>query len=94
MDNDSIMAFVMSHLPEQWDKTVKYTQSWILVPLSKHSIYFQIVKSYFNGAQISSIQRVQNPFQFGRYILRREMIQTTYEVCKQDFVTILLQGCI
>lgn len=94
MEDDSILVFVMSHLPEQWDKTVQYTKSWILFPLSRHSIYYQIVKSHFHGAQISLIQRVQNPFQFGRYMLRREMIQTTYEVCKQDFVTILLQGCI
>lgn len=90
MDDNMVISFVMSNLPEDWDKTTRYIKSWILLPLSIHCVHYQKVESYFYGAHISLIQRVQNPFQFGRYIIRREMIQTTYEVRRPDFVEMLI----
>ncbi|XP_050544122.1 uncharacterized protein LOC126907100 [Daktulosphaira vitifoliae] len=44
-----------------------------------YSSEFKYVSSYFNGAPISSIYSVQNVFQYGRYLLRREMLKTSYE---------------
>ncbi|VVC40785.1 Hypothetical protein CINCED_3A009403 [Cinara cedri] len=99
MDDDAILTFVMSYLPEKWDKTTEYTRSWNLIPLSTQSVDYQIVESYFYGAHISLIQRVQNPFQFGRYMIRREMTQTTYEdivfhvVHRDDLETALKFNC-
>jgi len=70
----------MSHLPDEWENVPVYSESFFLFTLSRHSREFQKVASYSNGASINEIQRVQNPFQYGRYMLRREMLQTNYEV--------------
>lgn len=48
--------------------------------INEYSPEFKHVANYFNGAPISAIYSFQNIFQTGRYILRREMLQTDYEV--------------
>lgn len=77
---ESILSFFMSNLPEEWEQIPVYTRHKLLFPLSIQSQEYQQVEYYFYGAQIRRIQRFQNPFQYGRYILRRYMLQTTYEV--------------
>lgn len=88
--SESMLSYVMSQLPEEWDKIQVYSKSFHLFPVSKYKPEYQILESYFRGAKIRKIQRVQNPFQYGRYMLRREMIQTIYEVCSYDLVSLIV----
>jgi len=76
----SMLSFVMSHLPDEWENVSVYSESFFLFTLSTHCREYQKVERYLNGASINQIQRVQNPFQYGRYMLRREILQTAYEV--------------
>lgn len=80
MDDSTILSFVLSHVPDEWEDVPEYTTRFVLFTLKKHSREYQTVQSYFNGAPIAVIQRIQNPFQFGRYMFRREILQTNYEV--------------
>jgi len=77
-----MLSFVLTHLPDNWDTNVCYTASHVLRILSrsKNAGEYQSVEAMFYGANVSQILRVQNPFQYGRYMLRREMINSTYEV--------------
>ncbi|XP_060840639.1 uncharacterized protein LOC132921574 isoform X1 [Rhopalosiphum padi] len=79
--DDSMLEFVLKHLPNYWDAVPLYTNSNKLFTLSysRNSNEYQSVESMFYGANVSQIIRVQNPFTYGRFMLRREMVQSTYE---------------
>ncbi|XP_022180396.1 uncharacterized protein LOC111040696 [Myzus persicae] len=97
----SMLSFVLKHLPDDWDTDVAYTSSHLLRTLSRtrNAGEYQSVETMFYGANISQIKRVQNPFQYGRYMLRREMINSAYEttvfhgVHKDDLNTALKFNC-
>lgn len=81
-DSNSMLAFVLDHLPDYWDPVPSYICSNMLISLSpsRNADEYYFVESMFYGAHVSRISRVQNPFTYGRFMLRREMIQSTYEV--------------
>ncbi|XP_003245025.1 uncharacterized protein LOC100568766 [Acyrthosiphon pisum] len=99
--DQSMLSFVLTHLPDNWDTNVTYTASHVLCVLSrsKNAGEYQFVEAMFYGANISQILRVQNPFQYGRYMLRREMLNSTYEntvyhgVHRDDLSTALKFNC-
>lgn len=80
--DQSMLSFVLTHLPDNWDTNVSYTTSYVLRILSRSQNLgeYQFVESIFYGTNISQILRVQNPFQYGRFILRREMLNSSNEV--------------
>jgi len=80
--DQSMLSFVLKHLPDYWDTNVSYTVGHVLRILSKfgNPDEYQYVETMFYGANISQIIRVQNPFQYGRFMLRREMVNSAYEV--------------
>ncbi|CAH1708974.1 uncharacterized protein LOC126549232 [Aphis gossypii] len=80
-DSNSMLAFVLNHLPDYWDPVPSYTCSNMVFSLSpsRNADEYYFVESMFYGAHVSRISRVQNPFTYGRFMLRREMIQSTYE---------------
>lgn len=77
----SMLSFVKDNLPDNWED-VNYTSSYVLFTLDKYSREYQNIEAYFKGTPIHRIQRVQNPFQYGRFILRKDMMNTCYEVSK------------
>lgn len=77
--NESILPFVLSHLPDEWEYVPVY-KGFKTFTLSSYSPEYQRIELHFYGANVKRIHRVQNPFQYGRYMLRREMLQTTFEV--------------
>jgi len=81
--DQSMLSFVLKHLPDYWDSDVSYNAiGYVLRALSKleNPDEYQYVETMFYGANISQIIRVQNPFQYGRFMLRREMVNSAYEV--------------
>lgn len=78
--SDTILSFVLSHLPEEWQHSSYKNCSYKIFSLSHSNAEYEKVETYFYGADLRRIERVQNPFQYGRYMLRREMLQTNYEV--------------
>jgi len=78
--NDTTLSFVLSHLPEEWQQSSYKNCNYKIFSLSRYNSEYQKVEAYFYEAHVRRIERVQNPFQFGRYMLRREMLQTNYEV--------------
>lgn len=84
--DQSMLQFVLSNVPNEWEEVQQYTSCYILFTLSKYKREYQKVETYFYGERIKQIQRVQNPFQYGRYMLRREMLQTNYEVNKNMYL--------
>lgn len=80
-----MLQFVLSNVPNEWEDVQQYITSYMLFTLSKYKGEYQKVQTYFYGERIKEIQRVQNPFQYGRYMLRREMLQTNYEVSKNIY---------
>ncbi|XP_015369359.1 PREDICTED: uncharacterized protein LOC107165571 [Diuraphis noxia] len=79
--DQSMLSFVLKHLPDYWDTNVSYTVGYVLRILSKlnNPDEYQYVEAMFYGANISQIIRVQNPYQYGRFMLRREMVNSAYE---------------
>lgn len=80
MTEESVMDFVMTHLPEEWEPVPNCIKNKILFHLPSYCLEYQNIECHFYGAHVKRIQRLQNPFQFGRYLIRREMLQTNYEV--------------
>jgi len=80
--DESMLSFVLKHLPDYWDANVSYSVGYVLRNLSEsvNAEEYQFVEAMFYGANISKILRVQNPFQYGRFMLRREMVNSAYEV--------------
>lgn len=74
-----MLSFVLSHLPPEWED-VDYTNNFHLFTLSMYDNEYMKVAAYFYRKTINEIVRVQNPFQYGRYMLRREMLSTSSEV--------------
>lgn len=74
-----MLTFVKDQLPKDWEE-VNYTSSYVLFTLDTYSREYQQIAAYFKGTPINRIQRVQNPYQYGRYMLRREMLNTYHEV--------------
>lgn len=75
----SMLTFVKDNLPQNWEEA-NYTSSYFLFTLDTYSREYQQIEAYFQRTPINCIQRVQNPYQYGRYMLRREMLNTYYEV--------------
>lgn len=80
MDELALLSFIMTQTPDEWEEVAEYTTRFVSFTLNKHSREYKMVESYFHGAHITQIQRIQNPYQFGRYVFRREMLKTNYEV--------------
>lgn len=89
MDND-MLSFVLSHLPNEWEDVPVYTKNYNLFTLFNHSDEYQKIETHFYGANISQIIRVQNPFHYGRYMLRQEMLGTNFEVNILDLIIIII----
>lgn len=85
----SMLQFVLSHVPDEWID-FNYTTSYELVTLSEYEREYRNIAAYFFGKRISQIKRVQNPFQYGRYMLRKQMLKTNYEVSKHIFMLLMI----
>lgn len=82
-----MLSFVLQHVPDQWEDVAVYSNSYELFTVpGPHSREYQKVEQHFRGTQISRVQRVQNPFQYGRYMLMREMVRTNYEVSGRPLI--------
>lgn len=77
----SMLSFVKDNLPDHWEDA-NYSSSYVLFSLDKYSREYQKIEAYFKDTSIRRIQRVQNPYQYGRFILRQQMMNTYYEVSK------------
>lgn len=85
----SMLSFVLSHAPSQWEEVDGgYNEGYALFDLSPDTQEYIYVKNLFKSSlvTIKSIQRVQQPFQYGRFKLRQEMLSTTFEVKKMCFL--------
>lgn len=87
MDTD-ILSFVLSHLPDEWEDVHVYKKNYNLFTLTNQNDEYKKIETHFDGANISEIIRVQNPFHYGRYMLRREMLNTNFEVYIYDLIFI------
>lgn len=77
--SSSMLSFVLKHVPEDWEEVDDYDTSYILFDLVKHGSEYEKVAALFEGTStrlIKSIKRVQQPFQYGRFKLRQEMLRT------------------
>lgn len=84
---NSMLSFVLSHAPQLWEEVDKYIESYALFDLSPYTQEYINVNNLFKPSlvTIKSIKRVQQPFQYGRFKLRQEMLSTTFEVKKMYF---------
>lgn len=80
---ESMLRFVLSHKPDEW-VTADYNESYKLFDLDLNSEEYMNISTLFDSTahDINSIQRVQNPFQYGRFKLRQEMLNNMAEVKK------------
>lgn len=63
---------VMDHLPQEWEKEHSYTNKlYTLHDIDSSSQEVYEFKNSFNKP-VSKIVRLQNPYMYGRYILRKE----------------------
>lgn len=81
--DDSMLSCVLQLKPKEWTE-VRYTESFVLISLRSSMYEYQNLKNkYFQGiTNVLSIQRVQCPFQYGRFKLRQEMLNNYQEVDK------------
>lgn len=79
----TMLSFVLSHAPKHWEEVGDgYREGYALFDLSPNSQEYIDVINLFepSSVTIKSVRRVQQPFQYGRYKLRQEMLSTKYEV--------------
>jgi len=81
----SMLSFVLANVPNEWETVITYNRSYILFDVQDLSSEFVHVKTMFNNTSlnIKSIRRVQNPFQYGRFKLRQEMLNSSSVVRKK-----------
>lgn len=84
-----MVSFVLSRVPAEWKTVHEYKESFLLFELDIYSNEYQTIEQLFqptlNSININSIRRVQNPFQYGRFKLRQEMLKTSREVDLFDY---------
>lgn len=75
---NSMLSFVLSNKPAEWVTVSEYNENYQLFDLHKYSKEYRNVAKMFNSTSlyVNSIKRVQNPFQYGRFKLRQDMLKT------------------
>ncbi|CAH1708978.1 unnamed protein product [Aphis gossypii] len=98
----SMLSFVLENVPSDWEPVSTYTKSYVLFDVQDQSVESERIKTMFNSTllNINSIRRVQNPFQYGRFKLRQEMLNNNLEeetvfhvVQENDLETALKYTC-
>jgi len=81
----SMLSFVLENVPSDWESVSTYNSSYLLFDVNVLSREAANVKAMFNSTSlnINTIRRVQNPFQYGRFKLRQEMINSNSVVSKK-----------
>ncbi|XP_001948854.1 uncharacterized protein LOC100168407 [Acyrthosiphon pisum] len=74
----SMLSFVLENVPSDWESVSTYNSSYILFDVNVLSREAANIKAMFNSTSlnINTIRRVQNPFQYGRFKLRQEMLNS------------------
>lgn len=87
-----MLDFVLRNVPDNWDEVVSYDSSYILFELHPYDKEYTKIRNLFESFEVTSIKRVQNPFQYGRFKLRHEMIRDSYveEVRTKCFFAVIL----
>lgn len=70
----TMLSFVLANAPYEWDRVDRYNESYVLITLNTGTEEYRKVQRMFGCIPICSIKRVQNPFQYGRFKLRQEMV--------------------
>lgn len=81
----SMLEFVLSKVPEDWEEVLTYDKSYILFDLHPHTVEYSRIRNLFYGFEIAYIRRVQNPFQYGRFKLRQEMLKNYRNVVRTKY---------
>lgn len=97
----SMLSFVLENVPNDWERVITYDTIYKLFDVQISSKESLDVKAMFNSTSlnINSIRRVQNPFQYGRFKLRQEMlnsysVETVFQVVSaRDLETALKYTC-
>ncbi|XP_025414819.1 uncharacterized protein LOC112686649 isoform X2 [Sipha flava] len=78
---NSMLSYILLHKPDKWETVNNYDESYKLFDLEVNSLEYINIITLFNSIspKIKSIKRVQNPFQYGRFKLRQEMLQNMLE---------------
>lgn len=75
--SSEMLSFVLSNVPDEWEKISNYSKSYMLFNLQPDTNEYKKIADLFTSTllyiSINSIERVQNPFQYGRFKLRQEM---------------------
>lgn len=79
--SSSMLEFVLANVPETWEE-VTYNESYILFDVQPYDEEYTEVQNLFTVHEIASIQRVQNPFQYGRFKIRQEMLSYRSDVVR------------
>lgn len=78
-----MLPFILSNLPDEWDKNVTYNDKiYIVLHLNNYGNEYRKVKELILPHNIKCVCRVQNPFQYGRFKLRQELLGL-YSVVKK-----------
>ncbi|XP_015369355.1 PREDICTED: uncharacterized protein LOC107165568 [Diuraphis noxia] len=97
----SMLSFVLENVPSDWESVSTYNSSYLLFDVPDLNRESENVKTMFNSTSLSinSIRRVQNPFQYGRFKLRQEMLNSNsvdtvfHIVHESDLDTALKHTC-
>lgn len=73
--SSTMLSFVLQNTPPEWEE-VDYSESYVLFDLRMFSSEYEDIEKLFRPSllNIKSIKRVQQPFQYGRFKLRQEML--------------------
>lgn len=86
-----MLEFVLRNVPDDWDDVSFYDSSYKLFELHPYDKEYTKIRNLFASFEVTSIKRVQNPFQYGRFKLRQEMIGNyVEEVRTKCFFAVLL----
>ncbi|XP_050528145.1 uncharacterized protein LOC126898247 [Daktulosphaira vitifoliae] len=69
----SLLSFVLENTPENWNYISYYSNNYELFEIDEYTTEYKNIKQYFNDTIIKNLYRVQNPYQYGRFLIRKEM---------------------
>ncbi|XP_066993410.1 uncharacterized protein [Anabrus simplex] len=79
-----ILDDVLRKAPKYWEDALYEDKRYVMFEIHPGDEEYQEVIQLFQGEHISSVERVQHPYAYGRFMLRKEQYQMRHGSCSSE----------
>lgn len=79
-----VLEQVLSCQPPEWKRFAEYNRPYILVDVGRYTDEFSRIAADLRNvtdSSVSQIKRIQNPFLYGAYYIRKEQLKMRHGNC-------------